>query len=56
MGSRRLRRVLSGRAVFVGCKYCGETDRPLRNCEGVKICPECLEKRKVSKSDIGKDK
>ena len=53
---RRLRtcRELWGRAVFVGCKYCGETDRPLRNYKDGKICPECLEKRKVSELDTRK--
>ena len=49
---KRQRQILSRRAVFVGCRFCGETDRPLRNYEGGKICPECL-KRKESGARFG---
>lgn len=51
MGKRQLKRDLAGRMRFVGCQFCGETDRPLRNYCGGKICPACLAKRKVS--DLG---
>ena len=45
----------AGRLVFVGCQFCGETDRPLRNFEGKKICPECLKQKAVPKSGTGKE-
>lgn len=44
---RSERALLSKRAFFVGCQFCGETDQPLRNFEGEKICPECLKKKRV---------
>lgn len=45
----------AGHLMFVGCQFCGETDRPLRNFEGRKICPECLKQKAVSKSGTGKE-
>lgn len=33
------------RVVFVGCQFCGATDRPLRNFGAGKICPECMKKQ-----------
>lgn len=44
-----------GRVIFVGCQFCGETDKPLRNFEGKKICPECLKQKMVPKSGTGKE-
>ena len=45
----------AGHLMFVGCQFCGETDRTLRNYEGRKICPECLKQKAVSKSGTGKE-
>lgn len=33
--------------VFIGCQFCGETDKTLRNYGNGKICPECLKRKKV---------
>ena len=44
---KRMRYLLARRAFFVGCKRCGETDKPLRNFMGEKLCPACLKKKKV---------
>ena len=44
-----------GQLIFVGCQFCGETDRPLRNFEGRKICPECLKQKAVPKHGTGKE-
>lgn len=42
--------------VFIGCQFCGETDKTLRNYGNGKICPECLKRKKlVSESDTGKE-
>ncbi len=46
---------LFGRAVFVGCSICGETERTLRNYAGKKLCPECF-KKIVSGSDTERKK
>lgn len=43
------------RVVFVGCRFCGVTDQPLRNYGTGKICPACLKKRAVSNSDTRKE-
>ena len=55
MNRRQLRQAAARRAVFVGCQFCGETDRPLRNYGAGKICPECLKRKAVSESDTGKE-
>lgn len=55
MNKRDLRRKQAMRVVFVGCQFCGVTDRPLRNYGAGKICPECLKKRAVSNSDTRKE-
>ena len=55
MNKKYLRRKQAMRVVFVGCKVCGVTDRPLRNYGTGKICPECLKKRAVSNSDTRKE-
>lgn len=44
---KRERKLLGNRAFFVGCQFCGETDKPLRSFEGKKICPECSKKKNV---------
>jgi hypothetical protein len=42
--------------VFVGCQFCGATDKPLRNYGTGKICPACLKRKQaVSKLDTGKE-
>lgn len=39
---RRMREALSGRAVYVGCRRCGETDKQLRRAaDGGLYCPAC---------------
>lgn len=48
--NKKLRQTRAGRVRFVGCRFCGETDKPLRNFEGGKICPSCMEKKNVPKS------
>lgn len=55
MNKRDIRRKQAMRVVFVGCQFCGVTDRPLRNYGAGKICPECLKKRAVSNSDTRKE-
>ena len=45
----------AGQLIFVGCQFCGETDRPLRNFEGKKICPECMKQKAVPKHGTGKE-
>lgn len=51
----KLQKLQSSRVVFVGCQFCGETARPLRNYEGQKICPVCLKKRVVPESGTRKE-
>lgn len=53
---KQTRRALAQRVVFVGCQFCGETNKPLRNYAGGKICPDCMKKKNVPKSGTGKDK
>lgn len=57
MNRKEQRLFLLRRGVFVGCQFCGATDRTLRNYEGGKICPICLarKQREVSKMDTGKE-
>lgn len=55
MNKQDLRRQQAMRAVFVGCQFCGVTDRTLRNYGGRKICPDCLKKRNVSDSDTRRE-
>lgn len=45
MNKQELRRQQAMRVVFVGCQFCGATDRPLRNFGGEKICSECMKKQ-----------
>lgn len=46
----------ANRVVFIGCQFCGETDKTLRNYGLGKICLACLEKRQaVSDSDTRKE-
>lgn len=45
----------AGQLIFVGCQFCGETEKPLRNYNGRKICPECLKQKMVPKSGTGKE-
>lgn len=57
MDRKQLRQVLARRTVFIGCQFCGETDRTLRNYGSGKICPECLKRKgAMSNSDTGKEK
>lgn len=40
---RRIRKALGGRAVYVGCCRCGETEKTLRRAaDGQLYCPSCL--------------
>ena len=56
MDRRQLRQSMAGRVVFIGCQFCGETDKTLRNYGSGKICPECLKRKgAVSSSDTGKE-
>lgn len=55
MNKRELRKLQARRVAFVGCQFCGETDKPLRNYEGRKICLDCLKKRNVPNSGTGKE-
>lgn len=55
MNRKELRAVRTGRAVFVGCQFCGRVDLPLRNYNDGKICVECLKKKKVSNLGTGKE-
>lgn len=45
MGRKQLRQAMAGRVVFVGCQFCGETNKPLRNYGTGKICPACLKRK-----------
>lgn len=45
MNKQGLRRQQAMRVIFVGCQFCGATDRPLRNFGTGKICPECMKKQ-----------
>ena len=56
MNKRELRKLQVRRAVFVGCRFCGETDKPLRNYAGGKICPDCLKRRSVPNSGTKEEK
>ena len=56
MNQKDFRRKQAMRVVFVGCQFCGTTDRPLRNYGTGKICPDCMKKREVSNSDTGRSK
>lgn len=52
---KKQRQVMVSRAIFVGCQFCGETDRPLRNYGAGKICRECLKRKgAVPNSGTGK--
>lgn len=42
MNKRQQKREQARRAVFVGCQFCGATDRTLRNYGSGKICPACM--------------
>lgn len=55
MDKRELRREQARRVVFVGCQFCGETNKTLRNYGAGKICPACLKKRAVSNSGARKE-
>ena len=55
MNKRDLRQSQAVRVVFVGCQFCGVTDRPLRNYGTGKICPACLKKRGVPESGTRKE-
>lgn len=46
MGRKQLRQALASRAVFIGCQFCGETNKTLQNWSNGKICPECLKRKK----------
>lgn len=46
------RQAMARRAVYVGCQFCGETDKPLRNYGSGKICPTCL-KRQGAVPELG---
>ena len=52
MDRKQQRQAIAGRAVFIGCQFCGETNKTLRNWGNRKICPECL-KRKGSVPESG---
>lgn len=55
MNRKQQRQALASRVVFVGCQFCGATDKTLRNYGDGKICPECLKRKKtVSNSGTGK--
>lgn len=45
MNRKYKRQAMAGRMVFVGCQFCGETNKTLRNWSNGKICPECLKRR-----------
>ena len=56
MDRKQLRQAMVGRAVFVGCQFCGETNKTLRNWSSGKICPECLKRKGVvPNSGTGKE-
>ena len=54
--NKKLLQERARRVRFVGCRFCGETDKPLRNFEGGKICPSCMKKKNVPKSGTGEGK
>lgn len=45
MDRKQQRQTMVSRAVFIGCQFCGETDKTLRNYGSGKICPECLKRK-----------
>lgn len=56
MDRKRLRQAQIGWSVFIGCQFCGETNKTLRNYGGGKICPKCLMRKSVvPNSGIGKE-
>ena len=54
--NKNLRQDHARRVRFVGCQFCGETDKTLRNYGTGKICPSCMEKKNVPKSGTGEGK
>lgn len=56
MTRKRMRTEQARRIVFVGCQFCGATDKPLRNYGSSKICSACLKRKGVSKLDTRKEK
>lgn len=56
MNKKELHRKQAMRVVFVGCQFCGVTDRPLRNYGTGKICPECLKKGRCPIRTPGRSK
>ena len=48
--NRERREAQARRVVFVGCQFCGETDKTLRNHGDGKICPRCLKRQTVPDS------
>ena len=56
MGRKQLRQAMVSRTVFIGCQFCGETDKTLRNWSNGKICPKCLKRQEaVSNSGTRKE-
>lgn len=56
MDRKQMRQAMASRIVFVGCQFCGETNKTLRNFGNGKICPECLKReRAVPKSGTRKE-
>lgn len=45
MNRKQLRKDMAGRTAFIGCQFCGETNKTLRNYGSGKICPECLKRK-----------
>ena len=45
MDRKQMRQDIASRVVFVGCQFCGETNKTLRNWGNGKICPECLKRK-----------
>ena len=47
MNRKQLRQDIASRVVFVGCQFCGETNKTLRNWSNGKICPKCLKRQET---------
>lgn len=45
MDRKQLRQAMASRVVFVGCQFCGETNKTLRNWGNGKICPKCMKRK-----------
>ena len=56
MTRKQQKREQAGRAIFVGCQFCGATDRTLRNYGNGKICQACVALKQLDVPNSGTGK